>query len=554
MKIMIIEDEKIQSTSLKLQLKQLGYSNCIVVDNGVLAHSQLELSDYDLIFCDIRMPHMDGITLLSKFIDKSRVKGVIIMSALEDNILNVTRGVCNLIGYDFVEVLHKPFDIKDVRRVIKKFEDRVTVIDEEIIIDKDEVSQAFENDLVNVLYQPQIDMRIGELVGVEAIASIGHITSSHKSLMSVVQELGLEEELYTRVLSKSTSSIASLQSNFRLSVRVSPTLLEGDLCDLTLAICNQSGFSPSNLVIEISEPDAFSTCASSMSNLARLRLHNIELSIGEFGTGYSSLDKLVDLPFSEIKIDRRFINNVLEDYKLQQITKSSIKLAQSLGLNCVADGVMSEKQCDYLRDIGIDICQGSFTGEAMEMSALLDYISSLNISPKSFQSVDALVVTSESHSSKALSRLIEKEFNGCNVIHSKTLEEAYALPIDSINMIISDDVTYKKMKSILHSDAIRYRGEIVIIDGNDITSSLEVIRTAIIERDKVATKIRNRTSLSKQELEVAKMLCEGHQNKDIAAAMNLSQKTVSTYKMRIMNKLEVKSIIELSKAFELMKK
>ncbi|TOD07286.1 diguanylate phosphodiesterase, partial [Vibrio parahaemolyticus] len=128
MKILIVEDDIVQSTMLKMKLSKLGYDDISIADNGLLAKKFLLQNNYDLIFCDIIMPHVDGIELISSCINNSTDSGLIIMSVIDSGIIKVTKGLCNLLGYNYVDTLAKPYTQKDLSKVIEGFTNRIIKI------------------------------------------------------------------------------------------------------------------------------------------------------------------------------------------------------------------------------------------------------------------------------------------------------------------------------------------------------------------------------------------------------------------------------------------
>ncbi len=105
MKILIVEDERIQSTSLKLKLASLNYCDVQVADNGEKALKLCSEWSFSLIFCDIHMPEMDGIRLLTKLSGQTHRPSIVILSAVEDAVLELTKNMCSLAGFPYVDVL-----------------------------------------------------------------------------------------------------------------------------------------------------------------------------------------------------------------------------------------------------------------------------------------------------------------------------------------------------------------------------------------------------------------------------------------------------------------
>lgn len=107
----------------------------------------------------------------------------------------------------------------------------------------------------------------------------------------------------------------------------------------------------------------FSTC---LDILTRLRLKGPELSIDDFGTGYASMDYLKRMPFSELKIDRTFVNGAHSNGTARAILESSIYLAKQLGMTTVAEGVENKQDCELVVALGCDMVQGYYIARPMD--------------------------------------------------------------------------------------------------------------------------------------------------------------------------------------------
>ncbi|EHZ2593625.1 EAL domain-containing protein [Vibrio parahaemolyticus] len=575
MKILIVEDDIVQSTMLKMKLSKLGYDDISIADNGLLAKKSLLQNNYDLIFCDIIMPHVDGIELISSCINNSTDSGLIIMSVIDSSIIKVTKGLCHLLGYNYVDTLAKPYTQKDLSKVIEGFTNRIIKIKTEGSKNKeitlDEIQSIFKEDRIFVQYQPQFSFRTGAMIGVEALARMSHEKLGQctpDSFLSKVRELGLMDELYERVLDKATAAMSLMTSDIRLSVNINQELLETNLCDKTLDICKKNNFPPNNLTLEITETEAYGNSRLVYSNLARLRLHNIGLAIDDFGTGFASVDKLIDLPFTDLKIDRSFIDGIVNDYKLQQVTKLSLHLSQSLGLNCIAEGVEDKQTWDFLKKLGIDACQGFYTGKPVFINDILELASKDNLTLKNSENYDNLsciVFDSNLVRGFALSKLMKREFSGANIIKAKSNVHVKNLLRDMpINLLVCDENSVENIFS--NDEDFKYLGDVVVVcESLELERKNESFRYILRSESMleiisgIKNKINNKVDyendvlsdhyeiLSKRERDVAKMLLAGFSNKHIAYELNINQKTVSTYKTRILQKLDVRTIIELVK-------
>jgi EAL domain-containing protein (putative c-di-GMP-specific phosphodiesterase class I) len=100
----------------------------------------------------------------------------------------------------------------------------------------------------------------------------------------------------------------------------------------------------------------------------------VKISVDDFGTGYSSLTYLKGLPVDEVKIDKGFVDGLVEDQADRAVVRAVVDIAHTLGLRVVAEGVEKESQRLVLRDLGVDELQGYLHARpmpAMEVNAWL---------------------------------------------------------------------------------------------------------------------------------------------------------------------------------------
>jgi EAL domain-containing protein (putative c-di-GMP-specific phosphodiesterase class I) len=113
--------------------------------------------------------------------------------------------------------------------------------------------------------------------------------------------------------------------------------------------------------------------ATARRNLFRLHDLGVRLSIDDFGTGYSSLSALQRLPLHEIKIDRSFVAQMVDNHNDMVIVRSTIDLARNLGLAVVAEGIESERPLIALQDLGCDLGQGFFVSHPLPLERLTSW-------------------------------------------------------------------------------------------------------------------------------------------------------------------------------------
>jgi EAL domain-containing protein (putative c-di-GMP-specific phosphodiesterase class I) len=130
-------------------------------------------------------------------------------------------------------------------------------------------------------------------------------------------------------------------------------------------LCARHDVDPGRIVIELTESTVAADSTTLLEIVTRLRVMGFRLSIDDFGTGYSSLEQLRMLPFSELKVDRRFVQDAAHDERSRLILMSSLNLARQLALVSVAEGVESEADLDLVARLGCDVVQGYLIGKPM---------------------------------------------------------------------------------------------------------------------------------------------------------------------------------------------
>ncbi|WP_322802898.1 EAL domain-containing protein [Vibrio alfacsensis] len=579
MKILIIEDDPVQALNLKIQLRELGYSDVHIaccLDNVARI---TEHHIFDLIFCDIHLPDVDGITLLSEHLNVQITKAVVIVSIVEDSILQLTKGMCHQLGYEFVSTLKKPFLVEDLANCLHSYElhlDRKQDLVPSIQLDDSDILLGFEQNRYFAVYQPQFGFNSGQLVGVEALVRFDHPTHgilSPNLFLPHMARMGLLKDLYVLMLDKATSAVSSISRSVQLSLNVTQDLLEFDLCDITTNICQLNDFPLAKLMLELTEEQACNSSHRALANIARLKIKGVGFSIDDFGTGYASLEQLVDMPFDELKIDRLFISRAKDDYKHQQLTTSAVRLAQSLGLNCVAEGVEDVETWEFLRGLGVDTCQGFYTGKPMPITELLPlYRVVTQDLDQYYQDSQNVVIYLDSNSVRGLAtvKLLSKELTGYNIMFVARLDDVYNtvrdLPVGMV-VIESDVLIEMEEKDKIELSSVKQRvPSVALVKSESESSQFNFTMPHIVKAETLAHSAKliseyvlnvldsanaeNTTPLSKRETDVARLLLAGFSNKYIAYELDISQKTVSTFKRRIFSKLGVNSIIELASVIQ----
>jgi EAL domain-containing protein (putative c-di-GMP-specific phosphodiesterase class I) len=144
--------------------------------------------------------------------------------------------------------------------------------------------------------------------------------------------------------------------------------------DFVAEILRETGLSPGNLVLEITEDAVMEDARYAIGALEELKSMGVRLAIDDFGTGRSSLAYLKRLPVDYLKIDRSFVERLGEDLKGVEIVSGTLALARALSLRTIAEGVETQAQLERLNEMGCDLAQGNLFSEPLGADAMKRYL------------------------------------------------------------------------------------------------------------------------------------------------------------------------------------
>lgn len=225
--------------------------------------------------------------------------------------------------------------------------------------------RALDNNEFLIYYQPQLDIRSGEIIAVEALVRWNHpkaglIEPSH--FIPSAEISGLIVPLGTWVLETAARQVTQWRTRFgalRLAVNLSARqFYQRELRTGVLVSIASAGLEPNALELEITESAAMSDAAQAVGIVRDLKSSGIRIAVDDFGTGYSSLTYLRRFSLDVLKIDRSFVSGVGGEQSDETIVKTVIAMAQSMSLEVVAEGVETLAQLAFLTEHGCDVAQG----------------------------------------------------------------------------------------------------------------------------------------------------------------------------------------------------
>jgi len=341
-------------------------------------------------------------------------------------------------------------------------------------------------------YQPQIDLRHGGMYGVEALLrwqspQFGAVSPSE--FIGLAEASGQIVEIGDWVLRRACEQAAAWHrrgmGELRVSVNISVhELARGDLAERVQSALLDSGAPASMLGIEITETVLMLDASRAVRALHALRAIGVQISLDDFGTGYSNLTMLRTLPIDVIKIDRSYVNDVTAAPTQVSITRAVIRMAHSLQMKVLAEGVETEGQLALLASADCDAMQGHYYSPAVtpvELEALWRERPALDtpcIRQRPRQRT-LLLVDDEEHILSSLRRLLRRD--GYRILTATSAADALLqLAGGEVDVIISDQrmpqmtgVEFLRSAKQLYPDTIR-----IVLSGY---TELEAITAAINE-------------------------------------------------------------------------
>ena len=229
---------------------------------------------------------------------------------------------------------------------------------------------AIENKQFKVQYQPKFNITgdTPKLCSAEALVrwihpELGFVRPD--LFIPLFEENGLVTKLDRYVWEESAKQIARWKKELGMTIPVSVNVSRVDIAapdvvDFISKIVKENGLEPKDYMLEITESAYTEDSKRIIEVVEKLRSLGHKIEMDDFGSGYSSLNMLTSMPIDALKMDKAFIRNIQPGNKEMALVTLVLKIAQTLGVPVIAEGVETEEECKLLKDAGCDIIQGYY--------------------------------------------------------------------------------------------------------------------------------------------------------------------------------------------------
>ena len=380
-RLLVIDDEATMCDFIGRAASGVGYEVRTTGDPDQFRTLLREFKPGMLIM-DLNMPKIDGIELLELLGDNGYQGAVLVISGADPRVLAAADKSGALHGLNMLGALQKPVSLSQLQDALQ------TVRATQRVLTERDLRGALKSRRLILHYQPKIARQeaSGWLIeGAEALVRWQHPEFGllmPDTFIPLAEATGLITELTNYVIRAAVYQMSAWKErglDVDVAVNVSGSCISDRAFPDRLAdLLEEHGVENSRLILEVTENSAMKDRAGNVDVLARLRLKGIQLSIDDFGTGYSSLSQLFRMPFSELKIDRSFVAEIIHNAEAKAIVIASINLAHNLNMSVCAEGVESQEVLNFLEAEGCDKVQGYLISKPISATAFEELLKEQN--------------------------------------------------------------------------------------------------------------------------------------------------------------------------------
>ncbi|MBP6503892.1 MAG: EAL domain-containing protein [Rhodoferax sp.] len=384
--VLVVDDDPVVLLQMQQMLAGIGVGRVQTARDGAQAILCMagSATPVDVVVCDLNMPEMDGVEMIRRFGQSGFRGGLVLMSGADEQLLATVGNLAQLQGLSVLGKVQKPATPQQMRALLRRSVPAVSgqrAPDAESVTTPLAILTAMRDHEFSIWLQPKVDAVTLVPVGVEALARWRQKDGSFVSpdlFIVAAERAGIIDQLSRELLQIALREAAGLHAaGFPLAISLNLSALWLDdlsLPDLLLRSAQEQGLKPADIMLEVTETGVTKDIAIALDVLSRLRLKGFGLSIDDFGIGYSSFEQLGRIPFTEMKLDRSFVQRSTRDAAARAILESSMAMAGKLDLRTVAEGVETEAELQLMRELGFDDIQGYLIARPMPRDELVRWL------------------------------------------------------------------------------------------------------------------------------------------------------------------------------------
>ena len=378
---LVAEADPSQRLAMVDMLGQLGASQVTEVPDGHTALRCFQDSftpTVNVAIIDLALPGMDGLELIRTLAAMKCRARLIVVGAQASNLMFSVETMAQAYGFELLGALTKPVSVTRLESLLENYLPPLLPAGREKgpSFTFSEVGIGLQARQFEPFFQPKIELETGQVKGLEAFARWRHPQHGilgPGSFIDALEQNNRIDFLDWSMIEKSVERCREFHDKgipISISINLAPETLAHPAFMQQIAACvGRHRVMPDYITFEMPESSVLTTDPSFLERLVRLRMAGYGLAIDDYGTGRSNLQLLARIPFSELKIDRSFVDGASKKRALGTVLSSCLGLARSLDRMSVAVGVETKQDWDFLQGLGCTYAQGYHIASPMEADA-----------------------------------------------------------------------------------------------------------------------------------------------------------------------------------------
>ncbi len=378
---LVAEADPAQRTALVDMLGNLGASQVTEVPDGHTALRCFQDSftpTVNVAIIDLGLPGMDGLELIRELASMSCRARLIVVGSQPNNLMFSVETMAQAYGFDLLGAVSKPVSPARLEALLEHYlpPRAASTLVQRPGFTFSEVGMGMQAGQFEPFFQPKIELETGQVKGLEAFARWRHPEHGvlePSAFIDALEQNNRIDFLDWSMIEKSVERCRQFHDQgfpISISINLAPETLAHPAFMQQIGACvGRHRVMPDYITFEMPESSVLTTDPSFLERLVRLRIAGYGLAIDDYGTGRSNLQLLARIPFSELKIDRSFVDGASKKRALGTVLRSCLGLAHSLDRMSVAVGVETKQDWDLLQGLGCTYAQGYHIASPMEADA-----------------------------------------------------------------------------------------------------------------------------------------------------------------------------------------
>jgi EAL domain-containing protein (putative c-di-GMP-specific phosphodiesterase class I)/CheY-like chemotaxis protein len=378
---LVAEADQSQRLALVDMLGRLGASQVTDMPDGHTAMRCFEDTfspSVSIAIIDLDLPGMDGLELIRKLAELHRRTQVIVTGAQSSALMFSVETMAQAYGIELLGSISKPITEPKLAALLQNYVAPIAAAERKKgpVFSFAEVGLGLQARQFEPFFQPKIELETGQVKGLETFARWRHPEHGVLGPAAFIDALEQNHRVDFLDWSMIERSVAGCRAFIdqgiptAISINLAPETLAHPAFMQQIAACvGRHRVLPEYITFEMPESSVLTNDPTFLERLLRLRMQGYGLAIDDYGTGRSNLQLLARIPFSELKIDRSFVDGASKKRPLGTVLSSCLGLARSLDRKSVAVGVETKQDWDFLQGLGCTYAQGYHIAKPMEASA-----------------------------------------------------------------------------------------------------------------------------------------------------------------------------------------